>query len=266
MLNIILFTYRYFFVFSEDLRKMRIALNMRGAARRGFFRSMGSAANLAGSLLVRSYEQTERIYQAMMLRGYQGRIVTDEIFSLRFADVALAIILVLEPLAIMLAEQFGYLYRVDMIDVQNVTFSYDSGAPVLENQTLSVKKGEKGGIIGPNGAGKTTFFYLLCGILAPDRGEIWVNDNRIRSAEFNPETGFVFQNTDDQLFNISVFEDIAFGPVNMGLGRERVRQNVQKALEITGIAHLADRPPHHLSGGEKRMAAIASVIAMEPEL
>ena len=153
-----------------------------------------------------------------------------------------------------------------MIEVKNISFSYDQKHAVLKDMSLSVKKGESLGIIGPNGAGKTTFFYLLCGILKPDTGEILVNERIIKGAEFNPETGFVFQNPDDQLFNISVFEDIAFGPVNMGLDKDEVSKRTAEAMEITGIKHLAERPPHHLSGGEKRMAAIASVIAMEPGL
>lgn len=153
-----------------------------------------------------------------------------------------------------------------MIEVKNISFSYEHGHRVLNNVSLSVKKGENLGIIGPNGAGKTTFFYLLCGILKPENGEIRINGRVIESAEFNPETGFVFQNPDDQLFNISVYEDIAFGPVNMGLGKDEVDQRAAESMEITGIQHLAERPPHHLSGGEKRMAAIASVIAMKPHL
>ena len=153
-----------------------------------------------------------------------------------------------------------------MIEVKNISFSYDSHHPVLKDVNLSVKKGESLGIIGPNGAGKTTFFYLLCGILIPDSGEIKINGKTIKGAEFNPEAGFIFQNPDDQLFNISVYEDIAFGPVNMGLSRDEVEKRSTEAMEITGITHLAERPPHHLSGGERRMAAIASVISMNPGL
>jgi len=153
-----------------------------------------------------------------------------------------------------------------MIKVNNVLFSYDPGYPVLKGVTFDVTRGERVGVIGPNGAGKTTLFHLLCGILSPDEGELIINGRMIKNAEFNPETGLIFQNPDDQLFNISVFEDIAFGPVNMGLKKEDVQKKVEQSMEITGISHLAERPPHHLSGGEKRMAAIASVIALNPEL
>ena len=153
-----------------------------------------------------------------------------------------------------------------MIDIKNISFSYNTGNPVLKEVSLNVQKGESLGIIGPNGAGKTTLFHLLCGILTPDKGEIVVNGRIIKNAEFNPDTGLVFQNPDDQLFNISVFDDIAFGPVNMGFNKDEVLKRVEQSMNITGISHLSRRPPHHLSGGEKRMAAIASVIALEPEL
>ncbi len=153
-----------------------------------------------------------------------------------------------------------------MIEIKNISFSYDRGNPVIEKLNLRVDKGESVGVIGPNGAGKTTLFHLLCGIISPDEGQIVLNGKAIENAQFNPETGLVFQNPDDQLFNISVYEDIAFGPVNMGLHRDEVGRRVKESMEITGVSHLAERPPHHLSGGEKRMAAIASVISLDPEL
>lgn len=109
MLNIILFTYRYFFVFFEALRKMRVALTLRGSGKRSTIKSLGSSANLAGSILVRSYEQTERIYQAMLLRGYSGRIVSHKVFIIRGADVFLALIIIVVPLAVLFADINGIL-------------------------------------------------------------------------------------------------------------------------------------------------------------
>lgn len=107
MLNIILFTYRYFFVFFEDLRKMRVALTLRGFRNRSSLKSLRSSANLAGSLLVRSYEQTERIYRSMMLRGYNGRIVSDKTFKADTGDILLAVIIITIPLMILLSELQG---------------------------------------------------------------------------------------------------------------------------------------------------------------
>ncbi|HOP28854.1 MAG TPA: cobalt ECF transporter T component CbiQ [Spirochaetota bacterium] len=107
MLNIILFTYRYFFVFFEDLRKMRVALTLRGFRNRSTLKSLRSSANLAGSLLVRSYEQTERIYRSMLLRGYNGRIVSDKTFKTGAGDILLAIIIIAIPLMILFSELKG---------------------------------------------------------------------------------------------------------------------------------------------------------------
>ena len=109
MLNIILFTYRYFFVFFEDLRKMRVALTLRGFRNRSNIKSIRNSANLAGSILVRSYEQTERIYRAMLLRGYNGRIVSDKIFKPGITDIILSMIIIAIPLAVLYAETMGSL-------------------------------------------------------------------------------------------------------------------------------------------------------------
>jgi cobalt/nickel transport system permease protein len=109
MLNIILFTYRYFFVFFESLRKMKIALTLRGSGKRNTVKSLGTSANLAGSILVRSYEQTERTYQAMLLRGYSGRIVSDKTFKIKLNDIFLSFIIITIPLAVLAAEANGLL-------------------------------------------------------------------------------------------------------------------------------------------------------------
>ena len=108
MLNIILFTYRYFFVFFEDLRKMRVALTLRGSGNRSSLKSLRTSANLAGSILVRSYEQTERIYRAMLLRGYNGRILSDITFSAGVFDVILFLIIITVPLIILFSEIHGF--------------------------------------------------------------------------------------------------------------------------------------------------------------
>jgi len=108
MLNIILFTYRYFFVFFEDLRKMRVALTLRGSGNRSSLKSLRTSANLAGSILVRSYEQTERIYRAMLLRGYNGRIISDITFSAGVFDVILFLIIITVPLIILFSEIHGF--------------------------------------------------------------------------------------------------------------------------------------------------------------
>jgi len=150
--------------------------------------------------------------------------------------------------------------------VSRLSFSYPDKSDVLRDVSLEVLQGERVGLIGPNGAGKTTLFLLACGVLKPCTGEIRLFGRPIRHGDFRPEIGMVFQNPDDQLFCPSVRDDVAFGPQNLGLSREEMETRVTEALSMTGAQELADRPPHHLSGGEKRMVSIAGVLAMRPRV
>jgi cobalt/nickel transport system ATP-binding protein len=150
--------------------------------------------------------------------------------------------------------------------VDRLSFSYPDNPSVLRHVSFKVKPGERLGIIGPNGAGKTTFFLSLCGVLKPEEGEILLYGEPLVPGQFRPEIGMVFQNSDDQLFSPSVRDDVAFGPQNLGLSKDEIAARVEQALLTTGVTDLADRPPHHLSGGEKRMVSIAGVLAMHPKL
>jgi len=154
----------------------------------------------------------------------------------------------------------------EMLKVASLSFSYPGVGTVIDEIDLTVNEGERVGIIGPNGAGKTTLFQCICGVLAAEKGEIYTGSKRILPGTFNPEVGYIFQNPDDQLFCLSVSEDIAFGPRNLGLSKKEVTRRVDEVMELTGTAPFRNRPPHHLSGGEKRMAAIAAVLALEPSL
>ena len=150
--------------------------------------------------------------------------------------------------------------------VSSLAYSYPDNPSVLHDVNLQVKVGERVGLIGPNGAGKTTLFYLLCGVHKPEQGQIRFFGEPILPGGFRPEIGMVFQNADDQLFSPSVWDDVAFGPRNLALSREEVEARVQASLATAGVEDLAARPPHHLSGGEKRMVSIAGVLAMRPEV
>lgn len=152
------------------------------------------------------------------------------------------------------------------LKITDLSYSYTEKTDVLQNVSFEVKPGERVGLIGPNGAGKTTLFLSICGVLKPLKGEISVLGRSVQSGEFHPEIGMVFQNPDDQLFCPSVWEDVAFGPQNMDLSKDEVEARTREALSLVGHLDLADRPPHHLSGGEKRMISIAGVLAMRPEL
>jgi cobalt/nickel transport system ATP-binding protein len=156
------------------------------------------------------------------------------------------------------------------IAVAGLTFAYPGGAPALHNIKWQVARGESVGLVGPNGAGKTTLFLCLSGVLPVKRGVV-------RLADLDPaepaqrrllpsRAGIVFQNSDDQIFNATVFDDVAFGPLNLGLSADEVRCRVTEALERVGLTGREQRVPFHLSGGEKRRVALAGVLAMRPEI
>jgi cobalt/nickel transport system ATP-binding protein len=153
-----------------------------------------------------------------------------------------------------------------VITIADLSFSYPDQPNILEHLSLAVARGDRIGVIGHNGCGKTTLFLLICGVLKPARGHIILLDRPVKPGEFRPEIGLVFQNPSDQLFSPTVWDDVAFAPQNMGLAPDVVEERVQQVLAVTGIGELADRPPHHLSGGEKRMVAIAGILAMQPQV
>ena len=155
------------------------------------------------------------------------------------------------------------------LEIRNLKFSYDDGKVAVNNISFTINSGESVGIIGANGAGKSTLLMLLLGIFFPDKGEILVDDVPVtkKTLEVIRKTlGMVFQDPDDQLFMTTVYDDVAFGPRNYKLSEIEVKERVEKALELVGILHLKDRAPFKLSGGEKRAAAIASVLSMQPEV
>ena len=150
--------------------------------------------------------------------------------------------------------------------VSSLHFSYPDKADVLRDVNLQVRPGERVGLIGPNGAGKTTLFLLICGVLEPTAGEVSLFGRPVVPGKFRPDIGMIFQDPDDQLFCPSVRDDVAFGPQNLGLSKAKVETRVAEVVAATGIGDLVERPPHHLSGGEKRMVSIAGVLAMRPRL
>ncbi|MFP4133672.1 MAG: energy-coupling factor ABC transporter ATP-binding protein [Halothece sp.] len=150
--------------------------------------------------------------------------------------------------------------------LEELQFAYPQKPSILDGINLTIQPGERVGLIGPNGAGKTTLFLSICGILEAKAGNIFVFGEAVKPRTFNPNIGLVFQNPDDQLFCPTVWEDVAFGPENLKLSPSKVKEQVEEALEITGTSALAHQVPHHLSGGQKCMVAIATILAMQPQI
>lgn len=155
-----------------------------------------------------------------------------------------------------------------MIEIQNLTFSYPDGRKALVGINLNIQAGEKVGLIGPNGAGKSTFLYQLNGVLLGE-GEIIINNlvlNKHNIPTIRSLVGLIFQNPDDQLFSSSVFEDVAYGPLYQGLNKSEVNERVSRALGSVGMDEYIHRNSYHLSVGEKKRIAIATVLSMNPEI
>lgn len=156
-----------------------------------------------------------------------------------------------------------------IIEVKNLYYVYPDGKQALKNISFRVTHGESVGIIGLNGAGKSTLLMHLNGVLFPTGGEVSIGEVAVRKSTLpviRQHVGFIFQNPDDQLFMSTVYDDVAFGPRNYKLPENEVEKRVLSALDTVGIAHLRNRPPYKLSEGEKRSAAIASILSMSPDI
>ena len=155
------------------------------------------------------------------------------------------------------------------VEMQNVVYRYPDGHIALEEIDFQVGLHERAVILGGNGAGKSTLLSVMCGILEASQGSIKILNRELTSKnvhELRASIGLVFQEPDNQLFMPTLWEDIAFGPLNMGLSEDEVNARVDEALQVVGLPHLKEKPPHHLSVGEKKRAAIATVLAMQPKI
>jgi cobalt/nickel transport system ATP-binding protein len=157
-----------------------------------------------------------------------------------------------------------------LISLSNVSFAYEPAPPVLDGIDLELGPGDRVGLVGPNGSGKTTILALIVGLLRPTAGQIEVlGKPRSTEADFREirgRVGLLFQDSDDQLFCPTVGEDVAFGPLNLGVPRQDVRTIVAQTLQSLGLAGYEHRITYKLSGGEKRLAALATVLSMRPEV
>jgi len=156
-----------------------------------------------------------------------------------------------------------------VLDVSGLAYAYPDGHQALYGVNLQVDRGERVALLGPNGAGKTTLVLHLNGILQAGAGQVTVSGLPVEKKhlkEIRRRVGVVFQDPDDQLFMPRVREDVAFGPANLGIRGEKLNRRVRDALDRVGMVDFADRPPHHLSFGQRRRVAVATVLAMEPEI
>lgn len=154
------------------------------------------------------------------------------------------------------------------IEIENLSYKYPDGTVALDNITLSVEHGQALALIGPNGAGKSTLLLAMAGFIK-GTGKVLIDGlqiNRKNLKKIRTSLGSCLEDPDDQLFMPILFDDVAFGPLNMGLEAEQVKARVADALKTVGLANMADKAPHHLSAGQKRAAAIATILSMSPKI
>ena len=155
------------------------------------------------------------------------------------------------------------------IDLEHVSFGYEKDKPILKNITFTAREKDSIGIIGANGAGKSTLLKLMVGLYLNDSGCIRVEEIPVQKetlSKIRERIGYVFQDSDSQLFMPTVYEDIAFAPRNYGLSEEEVQRRVNDALLKVQITHLKDKPIYRLSGGEKKLVSIATILSMTPDI
>jgi cobalt/nickel transport system ATP-binding protein len=157
-----------------------------------------------------------------------------------------------------------------IIELKGVSFGYPGGPPVLRDLDFAVCPGQRIGIMAPNGSGKTTLFHLIMGLVKPNSGQVAVFGRALREekdfAEVRRRIGLLFQDPDDQLFSPTVLEDVAFGPLNLGKTKAEAAAIARRTLAVLGLDGFEDRITFKLSGGEKRLVSLATVLAMEPEV
>jgi cobalt/nickel transport system ATP-binding protein len=157
-----------------------------------------------------------------------------------------------------------------IINLKGISYAYPGSGPVLENLDFTFHEGDRIGLVAPNGSGKTTFFHIIMGLLKPDAGTVEIFGRpAITERDFREvrrKIGLLFQDADDQLFSPAVLEDVAFGPLNLGKSKEEAVEISRRTLSNLGLTDFEDRITFKLSGGEKRLVALATVLAMEPRI
>jgi cobalt ECF transporter T component CbiQ len=250
-------TYRYAFLLIEEFHHMRDAARSRGGFR-GYRNTQRSTALILAQVILRAYDRANRIQTAMVARGANAEKNSDHPEGQESqacpnrCDVT--------PV---FSDSAG-----SILSCTNLSFGY-RGAPILEDINFKVDQGEVVVLCGPNGAGKTTLLKLLAGILTPSLGEIFLNGmplNRENRNEAFRYVGILSQDPNDQLFCTHVWEDIAYGPKNLGLEEAEVGRLVKTTMELMEVEHLALRPIHRLSYGEMKRVGLAGIIALRPPL
>ena len=257
LVDTIAMTYRYAFLLIEEFHYMRDAARSRGGFR-GYRNTQRSTALILAQVILRAYDRASRIQTAMVARGANASKLSDRHSAQESRSCPNRC-----DVSPVFSDSAG-----SILSCTSLSFDYH-GAPILEDISFSVDEGEVVVLCGPNGAGKTTLLKLLAGILTPSKGEILLSDiplNRSNRNDAFRYVGILSQDPNDQLFCTHVWEDIAYGPKNLGLEEPEVGRLVKTTMELMEVEHLAQRPIHRLSYGEMKRVGLAGIIALRPPL
>ena len=264
--HLLLLTVRYLDVLHLQYRRLRLAMKARGFRPGMNLHTYRTIGQLVGMLLVRSLDRAERIVAAMKCRGFRGHFYLLDHFTYSARRDLPFVTAWLPPYC----PWPGWGGDERGASTGGLAVRVWARAPGAPGCHLRVDAGQRVGLVGSNGSGKTTLLWLIVGLLRAGGGRIELfGKNRSTEADFRAvrgRVGLLFQDADDQLFCPTVAEDVAFGPLNLGRSREDVRRLVADTLESLGLAGYEDRVTYKLSGGEKRLVSLATVLAMEPEM
>ncbi|MCP4131754.1 MAG: ATP-binding cassette domain-containing protein [bacterium] len=233
--------YRYSFLLFEEFSRMRTAAFSRGGTR-GRLKMIKTMGRICAQLFMRGYDRSETIFYAMLARGSEKD--NSRLHIMNESSTSL------------------------IETIENVSYAYNK-IQALKNISLEIKQGETIALCGPNGSGKTTLLKICAGLLLPNNGAVKLLNKKITKKTRNnlfTNIGFLFQDSNDQLFCTTVKEDVAYGPTNMNLDPEEINERVAESLAIMKISHLENRPIHDLSSGEKKRVALAGLLAMKTPL
>jgi cobalt/nickel transport system ATP-binding protein len=266
LVQMISFIYRYIFVVSNEFQRTLRSVSSRNVGKKTRIFHHHILSNIIGMTLVRSYERGERIRIAMLSRGYNGNMKTLNSFRMTKKDLIKCSIIIIWSISLHVI----VLTKDDRdIIVKNLSYVYPDGTPALKDVCFEITKGENVALVGQNGAGKSTLLLHLNGVIENNNGRITIAGKQLDKKnvpDIRKKVGVVFQDPDDQLFMSTVFDDVAFGPINMGFSEETVKERVKKSLQKVGLSGFEERCPHHLSFGEKKRISVATVLSMTPAI
>ena len=276
LVDILGMTYRYMFLLLHSANSMFLARRSRVIGSFSGSENRRWLGRALATTMAKSQRLSEDVYLAMLSRGYQGEVRVLNEFSLKRRDFLwIAFSLVAIAVLFWVSRIMNVLNNVNVFEAKNLDYDYPGNIIALRQVSFTVKPGEVVALVGANGSGKSTLLKLMDGLIFPKAGELLALGrllseeglkDKVFVREFRRKVGMVFQDPDVQLFSPTVWDEVIFGPLQLGISKEEVIARGQAVLELMGISHLRERPPYLLSGGEKKKVSLASVLSLQPQV